>query len=254
MGPPQKKRSRGHRARLRRQRQFPVFYRFNFLTIRVASSRSAVWRFFDRHGITFKKILHAAEQDRPDVARARRRWRRDQGKLDAARLVFLDETAVNTKMVRLSGRSPRGQRLIGPQPHGHWQTVTFVAGLRHKGMVAPFVLNGAMTGEMFRAFVEQSLAPTLKPKDIVIMDNLGAHKVPGIRAAIEAAGATLRYLPQYSPDLNPIEMPFSKLKAHLRKLAERTIPGLHRRIGQFATSLNPRYAINYFTHAGYACN
>jgi len=134
--------------------------------------------------------------------------------------VFLDETAVNTKMVRLSGRSPRGQRLIGRQPHGHWQTVTFVAGLRHKGMVAPFVLHGAMTGEMFRAYVEQSLAPTLKPKDVVIMDNLGAHKVLGIREAIEAAGATLRYLPQYSPDLNPIEMPFSKLKAHLRKLAD----------------------------------
>lgn len=168
--------------------------------------------------------------------------------------MFLDETAVNTKMVRLRGRSPRGQRLIGRQPHGHWQTVTFVAGLRHKGMVAPCVLNGAMTGEMFRAYVEQSLAPTLKPKDVVMMDNLGAHKVAGIREAIEAAGATLRYLPQYSPDLNPIEMPFSELKAHLRKLGERTIPALHRRIGQFATSLNPLHAVNYFRHAGYAHN
>lgn len=168
--------------------------------------------------------------------------------------MFLDETAVNTKMVRLSGRSPRGQRLIGRQPHGHWQTVTFVAGLRHKGMVAPFVLNGAMTGEMFRAYVEQSLAPTLKPKDVVLMDNLGAHKVLGVREAIEAAGATLRYLPQYSPDLNPIEMPFSELKARLRKLGERTIPGLHRRIGQFATTLNPLHAVNYFRHAGYALN
>lgn len=198
--------------------------------------------------------MHAAEQDRPDVARARRRWRREQRTFDAARLVFLDETAVNTKMVRLSGRSPRGQRLIGRQPHGHWQTVTFVAGLRHKGMVAPFVLNGAMTGEMFRAYVEQSLAPTLKPKDVVLMDNLGAHKVLGVREAIEAAGATLRYLPQYSPDLNPIEMPFSELKARLRKLGERTIPGLHRRIGQFATTLNPLHAVNYFRHAGYALN
>lgn len=201
-----------------------------------------------------KKILHAAEQARPDVARARRRWRREQRKLDAARLVFLDETAVNTKMVRLGGRSRRGQRLIGRQPHGHWQTVTFVAGLRHKGMVAPFVLNGAMTGEIFRAYIEQSLAPTLKPKDVVIMDNLGAHKVLGIREAIEAVGATLRYLPQYSPDLNPIEMPFSQLKALLRKLGEKTIPGLHRRIGQFATTLNPLHAVNYFRHAGYAHN
>jgi transposase len=168
--------------------------------------------------------------------------------------VFLDETAVNTKMVRLSGRSPRGERLIGRQPHGHWQTVTFVAGLRHSGMVAPFVLSGAMTGEMFRAYVERALAPTLSRKDIVIMDNLGAHKVSGIREAIEAAGATLRYLPQYSPDLNPIEMPFSKLKAHLRKLAERTVPGLHRSIGRFAANLSARHAMNYFRHAGYAYN
>jgi transposase len=167
-------------------------------------------------GSPSKKILHAAEQERPDVARARRRWRREQGKLDAVRLVFLDETAVNTKMVRLSGRSPRGERLIGRQPHGHWQTVTFVAGLRHDEMVAPFVLNGAMTGEMFRAYIEQSLVPTLNRKDIVVMDNLGAHKVSGVREAIEAAGATLRYLPQYSPDLNPIEMPFSQLKARCR--------------------------------------
>lgn len=205
-------------------------------------------------GSPLKKSLHAAEQERADVALARRRWRREQGKLDAARLVFLDETAVNTKMVRLSGRSPRGERLIGRQPHGHWQTVTFVAGLRHDGMVAPFVLGGAMTGDMFRAYVEQSLAPTLKRKDIVIMDNLATHKVSGIREAIEAAGATLRYLPQYSPDLNPIEMPFSKLKAHLRKLAERTVPGLCRRIGRFAVTLSARHAMNYFRHAGYVCN
>lgn len=170
------------------------------------------------------------------------------------RLVFLDETAVSTKMVRLSGRSPRGERLIGRQPHGHWQTLTFVAGLRHDGMVAPFVLGGAMTGDMFRAYVEQSLAPTLRRKDIVIMDNLAAHKVAGIRDTIEARGATLRYLPQYSPDLNPIEMPFSALKAQLRKFAERTVPSLSRRIGQFAARLSPRHAINYFTHAGYVCN
>jgi transposase len=184
----------------------------------------------------------------------RRRWRREQGKLEVARLVFLDESAVNTKMVRLRGRSPRGERLVGREPHGHWKTVSFVAGLRHDRMVAPFVLDGAMNGEVFRAYIEQSLVPTLKPRDIVIMDNLSTHKVSGIREAIEAAGATLRYLPQYSPDLNPIEMLFSELKAHLRKLAERTVPGLCRSIGRFSVNLRPRHAINYFRHAGYACN
>jgi transposase len=152
--------------------------------------------------------------------------------LDSTRLVFIDETAANTKMVRLSGRCPRGERLVGRVPHGHWKTITFVAALRHNGITAPFVLDGSMTGEVFLAYVEQYLAPTLKRKDIVIMDNLSAHKVPGIREAIEAAGATLRYLPQYSPDLNPIEMVFSKLKAVLRKLAERTIPRLCRSIGE----------------------
>lgn len=166
--------------------------------------------------------------------------------------MFLDETAVNTKMVRLSGRSPRGERLIGREPHGHWKTITFVAGLRHNGMVAPFALDGAMNGIMFRAYIEQHLAPTLKRNDIVVMDNLAAHKVAGVREAIEAVGAKLRYLPQYSPDLNPIEMPFSKLKAYLRKVAERTVPGLCRCLGWFATTLSARHAMRYFKHAGYA--
>jgi transposase len=188
------------------------------------------------------------------VARARRRWRREQGQLDVTRLVFLDETAVNTKMVRLRGRSRRGERLVGREPHGHWKTITFVAGLRHHRMVAPFVLDGAMNGDVFRAYVEQSLAPTLKRGDIVIMDNLATHKVCGVREAIEAAGATLRYLPQYSPDLNPIEMSFSELKACLRKLAERTVHGLCRTIGRFARRLSARHATNYFRHAGYVHN
>ena len=199
-----------------------------------------------------KKSLRAAEQERADVARARRRWIREQGMLDSTRLVFIDETAANTKMVRLSGRCPRGERLVGRVPHGHWKTITFVAALRHNGITAPLVLDGAMTGETFLAYVEQCLAPTLMRKDIVIMDNLSAHKVPGIRQAIEAAGATLRYLPQYSPDLNPIEMLFSKLKAFLRKLAERTIPRLCGAIGSFVPRLSARQAANYFRHAGYA--
>jgi transposase len=172
--------------------------------------------------------------------------------LDSTRLVFIDETAANTKMVRLSGRCPRGERLVGRVPHGHWKTITFVAAMRQSGITAPFVLDGSMTGEIFLTYVEQYLVPTLKRKDVVIMDNLSAHKVPGIRVAIEAAGATLRYLPQYSPDLNPIEMLFSKLKAFLRKLAERTIPRLCRAIASFVPRLTAREAINYFRHAGYA--
>jgi transposase len=199
-----------------------------------------------------KKSLRAAEQDRADVARARRRWIRQQRWLNSTRLVFLDETAVNTKMVRLSGRCPRGERLVGCVPQGHWKTLTFVAGLRHNGMTAPFVIDGPMNGPTFLAYVEQCLAPTLNRGDIVIMDNLPAHKVPGVREAIEAAGASLRYLPQYSPDLNPIEMPFAKFKAFLRKLAERTIPALCRRIRSFHRNLTAREALNYFRHAGYA--
>jgi transposase len=173
--------------------------------------------------------------------------------LDSTRLVFIDETAANTKMVRLSGRCPRSERLVGRVPHGHWKTITFVAALRHNGITAPFVLDGSMTGETFQAYVEQFLAPTLMRKGIVILDNLSAHKAPGIREAIEAAGATLRYLPQYSPDLNPIEMFFSQLKAFLRKLAERTIPRLCRAIGSFVPRLSAHQAANYFRHAGYAC-
>jgi transposase len=146
--------------------------------------------------------------------------------LDPARLVFIDETSANTKMVRLYGRCVRGERLVGHAPQGHWKTITFVAALRHKGMKAPSIVSGPMTGKKFLAYVERRLARILKPKDIVMIDNLPAHKAVAIRQAIEARGATLRYLPKYSPDLNPIEMPFSKLKASLRKAAERTIPRL----------------------------
>lgn len=186
------------------------------------------------------------------MARARRRWMREQGMFDPARLVFIDETAANTKMVRLSGRCLRGERLIGRVPQGHWKTITFVAALRRTGMRAPRTVDGSMTGKKFLAYVEQCLSPILKRKDIVVIDNLPAHKASGIREAIEARGATLRYLPKYSPDLNPIEMPFSKLKACLRKAAERTIPRLRRKIGSFARNLTAREACNYLRHAGYA--
>jgi len=186
------------------------------------------------------------------VARVRRRWMRAQGMFDPARLVFIDETAANTKMVRLSGRCARGERLVGRVPQGHWKTITFVGALRHNGMTAPYVIDGAMRGKTFMAYVKQCLAPTLKRKDAVVMDNLPAHKVAGVRDAIEKRGATLHYLPKYSPDLNPIEMSFSKLKALLRKLAERTVPRLKRRIRSFARTLTAHEASNYFRHAGYA--
>lgn len=171
--------------------------------------------------------------------------------LDPARLVFIDETAVSTNLVRLRGRAPRGTRLIGEAPLGHWDTITFVAALRHNKMTAPMVIEGAMTGEMFRAYVEQCLVPTLKRDDIVVVDNFAAHKVAGVREAIEHAGATLRFLPKYSPDLNPIELPYSKFKAWLRKAAQRTVRGLYRTIRSFVPQLRPRECANYFRHAGY---
>jgi len=218
---------------------------------RIASSRTAVWRFYARHGLSFKKTLYAAEQERVEVARARRHWIREQGLLDSTRLVFIDETCTSTAMVRLRGRSPRGERLIGYAPHGHRKTITFVAGLRQRGMTAPFVLDGAMNGPTFLAYVKQYLVPTLKRGDIVIMDNLPVHKVAGVRQAIEEAGATLLYLSPYSPDLNPIEMAFSKLKAHLRKAAERTIPDLLRRIARIIKGFSPTECTNFLRHAGY---
>jgi transposase len=177
---------------------------------------------------------------------------REQGMFDPARLVFLDETCTSTAMVRLRGRSRRGKRLVGYAPHGHRKTITFVAALRQRGMTAPFVLDGAMNGPMFLAYVKQVLVPTLRCGDVVIMDNLPVHKVAGVREAIEAAGARLLYLPPYSPDLNPIEMAFSKLKALLRKAAERTIPGLLRRIGRIVKAFSPTECANFLRHAGYA--
>jgi len=175
-----------------------------------------------------KETLYASEQNRIDVARARRRWIRQQRLLDSTALVFLDETAITTSMVRTRGRCTRGDRLVDYAPHGHWTTISFIAGLRHDKMVAPFAIEGAMNGDIFLAYIEQCLAPTLKPGDIVIMDNVATHKVNGVAEAIEAVGATVRYLPQYSPDLNPIEQAFSKLKALLRKAAERTVPTLRK--------------------------
>ena len=185
------------------------------------------------------------------MAAAREAWREGQPRLNPAQLVFIDETWATTNMTRLRGRCQRGKRLVAAVPHGHWRTSTFVAGLRTTGLSAPLVLDGAMNGDAFRAYVEQILAPTLAPGDIVIMDNLGSHKVAGVRDAIEARGARLLYLPPYSPDLNPIEQSFAKLKALIRKAAARSREALWNAIGQFLGRFAPQECANYFAEAGY---
>ena len=186
------------------------------------------------------------------MAVARKAWLADQPHLDPAKLVFIDETGCATNMARLRGRAPRGQRCNASIPHGHWSVTTFTAGLRLGGLTAPMVLDGPMNAECFLAYVEQVLVPTLSPGDIVIMDNLSSHKGTAIRKAIEAAGAELRYLPPYSPDLNPIEHAFAKLKAHLRKHAERSMEAVWLRIGELLGVFTSAECKNFFRHAGYA--
>jgi transposase len=199
-----------------------------------------------------KKSLHASEQDRPDVARRRARWKRYQSRLDPARLVFIDETWAKTNMTRTHGRSRRGERLVAKVPHGRWHTLTFLAALRSDRIDAPCVIDGPINGESFRAYVEQMLIPTLKPGDIVIIDNLGSHKGKSVRRAIRAAGAKLFFLPPYSPDLNPIEQVFAKLKTLLRKAAERTVETTWRRIGALLEAFTPQECANYLANSGYA--
>jgi transposase len=166
-------------------------------------------------------------------------------------LIFIDETWTKTNMVRLYGWAERGDRLVDAVPHGHWSTSTFIAGLRQEGLVAPCVFNGAVNGELFLAYVEQVLVPTLINGDIVIMDNLGSHKVAGVRQAIEATGAKLLYLPPYSPDLNPIELAFAKLKALLRARAVRTVNALCNALGDLVACFSPTECANFLRHAGY---
>jgi len=197
-------------------------------------------------------MLLAAEQDRPDVARKRLRWKTYQGRIDPARLVFIDETWAKTNMTRLHGWAPRGQRLRAKISQGQsWHTLTFLAALRHNRIDAPCVLDGPINAESFLAYVEQFLVPTLNPGDIVILDNLGSHKGKAVRAAIRAASAHLLFLPQYSPDLNPIEQVFSKLKTLLRKAGERTIETAWKRIGTLLKQFTPQECANYFKNAGY---
>jgi transposase len=181
----------------------------------------------------------------------RQAWFEAQPDLDPERLVFIDETGASTKMARLRGRAKRGQRCRSSIPHGHWKTTTFTGALRLEGMTAPMVLDGPMTSVAFLAYVEQVLVPSLQRGDVIIMDNLPAHRRPAIRAAIDAAGARLLYLPPYSPDFNPIENAFAKLKAILRKAAARTIDGLWDAIRDALPRFTPDECRNYFTAAGY---
>jgi transposase len=185
------------------------------------------------------------------VKQQRDDWRAGQPALDPRRLRFVDETWATTQMTRRYGRAPAGQRLVEAVPHGHWKTTTFVAALGVDGLGAPMVVDGAITGELFVAYVEQVLVPTLRPGDIVVLDNLSSHKRAEVRAAIEGAGGTLRYLPPYSPDLNPIEQAFAKLKALLRKAKERTVEGLWAFLGQALDAFAPQECRNYLRHCGY---
>jgi transposase len=197
-------------------------------------------------------VLHAAEQERPDVAERRAEWRAEvTPRLTPARLVFIDETWAKTNMTRTHGYAPRGERLVDHAPHGHWHTTTFVGALTTRGFIAPMVVDGAVNGAVFKAYVEQVLVPELRRGDVVAMDNLRCHQVDGVRAAIEGAGCRLLYLPPYSPDLNPIENAFSKLKRLLRTAAERTVDGLWATIGRLLDQFTRPECRNYFRHCGY---
>jgi len=201
-------------------------------------------------GFASRTTALASEQDRPDVARKRRRWKAHQGEVDIRRLVFIDETWAKTNMAPLRGWAARGQRLIGKAPFGHWNTMTFIAALRHDAVAAPRVIDGPVNGDIFRTCVEQILAPTLHPHDIVIRDTPGSHKAPAIRRAIRAAGAKLCFLPACSPDLNPIEQVFSRLKHLLRKAAERSREAVWRKIGNLLECFTPQECENCLRNSG----
>jgi transposase len=194
----------------------------------------------------------AGERDRPDVARRRAQWIKYQDRVDPSRLVFIDETWTKTNMAPLRGWAPRGMRLVTKVPHGHWQTTTFLAALRHDRIEAPWLFEGPIDGESFAIYVEKVLLPTLRSGDIVIMDNLGSHKGKIIRRLIRSVGAKLLFLPKYSPDLNPIEQVFAKLKHLLRKAAARTVETVCAAIGELLGAFTKDECANYFKNSGYA--
>ena len=204
-----------------------------------------------------KKTAHASEQDRPDVQAARAVWRKRQAWLVAhpariGNVVFIDETGINTKMARPRGRCPRGRRVVASIPHGHWKTLTFIAGLRCDGLTAPWVIEGAMDGDAFETYIETQLAPTLQKGDVVVLDNLPAHNRDSARRAVEKRGAWLLFLPPYSPDFNPIELAFSKFKAHMKRLKPRTVDDLWKAAGKVCDLFKPDECMNFFAADGHA--
>jgi transposase len=203
---------------------------------------------------TEKKTLVAAERKREDVVSRRAEWVKLYASIDTEKLVFIDETWAKTNMTPLWGWAEIGKRVIDHVPHGHWKTTTFLAALRHHGLTAPMVADGAINGELFLAYVNQVLLQTLKKGDIVVLDNLSSHKVAGVKEAIESVGARVVYLPPYSPDFNPIEMAFSKLKTMLRKMKLRTMEELWNKLGKLCDIFTPDECKNYFKNAGYQGN
>jgi transposase len=198
-----------------------------------------------------KKTLQALEQARADIARRRQRWKARRRSFDPKKLVFIDETWIKTNMAPLRGWGPKGKRLRAYAPHGHWRTLTFIGALRLDRLTAPCVFDGPINGECFLAYTEQQLAPVLEPGDIVVMDNLGSHKSKAVRHAIQKAGAKLLFLPPYSPDLNPIEQAFAKIKHWMRSAQKRTIEDACAYIGALVATITPSECKNYFVNDGY---
>ncbi len=220
----------------------------------VTVHRSSVGHWLHRLGLSHKKTLLAAEQKRPDVAQARRFWiarRQPFMRKALERLAFIDETSLNTKLVKTTGWAPVGQRLIDHAPFGHWHTQTFIAALRCDGLTAPWVIKGAINRDLFNAYVETQLAPTLKRGDVVILDNLSSHKSAAAAEVLKSIGAWFLFLPSYSPDLNPIEMAFAKLKALIRKATARSYDALWQAVGAVCDLFSDEECYNYFKAAGY---
>ena len=218
----------------------------------VKASVGTIWTVLDRCRLTFKKkTVHASEQDRPDVHKQREEWFEGQLDLDPAKLVFIDETWASTNMAPRYGWAPKRERLRVGIPHGHWKRTTFVAALRLTGLTAPMALDGSINGASFLDYVKRVLAPTLTPGDVVIADNLSSHKSDRVAQAIKAVGAKIRFLPPYSPDLNPIENAFSKFKSLLRRAAERSVGALQQTIMRLAETFTPNECANFFAACGY---
>ncbi|MCZ7582083.1 MAG: IS630 family transposase [Deltaproteobacteria bacterium] len=198
-----------------------------------------------------KKSLRAREQDRPDVQARRKAWRQETDGIDSSHLIFLDESGAKTNMTRLYGRAFDGGRVVDASPHGHWNTTTMISALWFNGQTVDWVIDGATDGAAFETYIEHVLAPRLRAGDVVVMDNLAPHKSPAVTHLIEAVGAQVRYLPPYSPDLNPIEKMWSKIKAYLRKVKARTLDALFRAIGEALRTVTADDAFGWFKSCGY---